>query len=159
MPNPRDFFENIVRPSYEAWRVDRLSEWKAKAATSNADTMAERVFVYWNDRDPTRVVRARNAREYRTHLRTNICSDFGLVWDVHDGHKHAILNRSNRQVTRAGQTRVRHMTYGQVVYNEGAYGGDVQIVIQLDNGSSRALPLVMQNVMAMWEKLLIDMGL
>jgi hypothetical protein len=90
--------------------------------------------------------------------RTNVCPDFGLVWDVHDGHKHATLNRPNRQVTNAGQTGVRHMTYGQV-YNEGVYGGGTEIVIRLDNGSKRELRLVMQNVMAMWEKLLVDMGL
>jgi hypothetical protein len=159
MPNPRDFFENIVKPSYEAWLADHLREWKAKAATSNADTMAERIFVYWNNRDQTHVAGARNPREYRTHLRTNVCPDFGLVWDVHDGHKHATLNRPNRQVTNAGQTGVRHMTYGQVAYNEGVYGGGAEIVIGLDNGSRRELRLVMQNVMAMWEKLLVDMGL
>jgi hypothetical protein len=82
MPNPRDFFENIVKPSYEAWLADHLREWKAKAATSNADTMAERIFVYWNNRDQTHVAGARHPREYRSHLRTNVCPDFGLVWDV-----------------------------------------------------------------------------
>jgi hypothetical protein len=50
------------------------------------------------------------------------------------------------------------MTFGQV-YNEEVYGGGTEIVIRLDNGSSRELRLVMQNVMAMWEKLLVDMGL
>ena len=51
MSNPRDFFENSVKPSYQAWLDDPLTEWKAKAATSNADTMAERICKYWNEKD------------------------------------------------------------------------------------------------------------
>ena len=83
MTTPRDFFENIVKTSYQVWLSDSLSEWKAKAAASNADTMAERTFVYWDGRDQTQVAGAASARQYRNRLR-GICPDFGLVWDVHD---------------------------------------------------------------------------
>jgi hypothetical protein len=71
--------------------ADPLTEWKAKAATSNADTMAERLFVYWDSKDQSQVAGAKIVRQYRTHLRENVCPDFGLVWDVHDGHKHMTL--------------------------------------------------------------------
>ena len=129
--NPRDFFENIVKPSYDAWLADPLTEWKAKAPTSNADTMAERVFRYWNNKDLSQIAGARTPRQYRTHLRQNVCADFGLVWDVHDGYKHMTRNRDNRQITNAWQTGVAKMGYGQGGCGEGVFGGGDQIVIEL----------------------------
>ncbi len=159
MSDPRDFFEKMVRPSYEDWLSDPLTEWKAKAATSYADDMAERMFVHWSKTDPARIAGAKSAREYRTHLRRNICPDFGLVWDVHDSLKHFTLDRGNRQVTKAAQTGVSQIGYGQGNYGEGVFGGADQIVIELDDRSRRALSGVMENVVAMWGKLLADMGL
>jgi hypothetical protein len=156
MSNPQEFFENIVKPSYQGRLLDPLIEWKAKAAVSNADTMAERVFVYWNTREQAQVAGAKSAYQYRVHLRERVCPDFGLVWDLHDGHKHMIVSRGNRQVTSATQTGVAQI---EGEYGEGLLGGGDQIVIELDDRSKRALSGVMQNVMAMWNKLLADMGL
>jgi hypothetical protein len=147
MSMPRDFFEKMVKPVYEAWLADPLIEWKAKAAVSNADTMAERVFTYWEKQDNTKVAKTRAAAQYRTHLRENVCADFGLIWDIHDGHKHVVLSRPNRQVTRFDQTGVGQMAYGEGVFGEGVYGGGGQMVVELDDGSKRALSAVMLNVM------------
>jgi hypothetical protein len=159
MSNPRDFFENSVKPSYQTWLSDPLTEWKAKTAISNADIMAERIWKYWIEKDQTRLAGAKTASRYRIYLRENVCPDFGLVWDLHDGHKHVTLDRANRQVTSAAQTGVARMGYGQGGYGQGIYGGSDQIVIDLDDGSKRFLSEVMQNVMEMWSKLLADMGL
>jgi hypothetical protein len=159
MTTPRDFFEKILKPSYEAWVSDPLTEWKEKAAVSNADTMAERVFRYWKSRNASQIAGATDPSKYRTHLRENVCADFGLVWDIHDGHKHMVLSRANRQVTTSDQTGVRKMGYGQGRYGEGAYGGTDQIIVELDDGSTRALTAVMSNVMKMWEQILKRMGL
>jgi len=158
MTTPRDFLENIVKPSYEAWLSDPLEEWKAKAAASNVDTMAERTFVYWVGRDKTQIAGARSAREYRAYLR-NLCPDFGLVWDVHDGHKHFKLDRSNREITCATQTGVGRMNYGEGEYGEGDYGGADQMIIELDDGSKRTLAGAMQAAMSMWEAQLDSMAL
>ena len=159
MSTPREFFDKMLKPAYEAWLSDPLSEWKAKAAVSNADTMAERTFNYWEKRDRAKVAGAKLASQYRTHLRVNICGDFGLIWDIHDGHKHTMLSRANRQVTTSDQTGIAQLGWGQGGYGEGVYGGGDQIVVQLDDGSKRALSAVMLNVMAMWEKVLERMGL
>jgi hypothetical protein len=125
MPKPRDFFEKIVKPSYEDWLSDPLSEWKAKAAASNADTLAERVFSYWSKRDSTQLAGAKSASKYRSHLRENVCPDFGLVWDVHYGHKHVTIGRANRQVSTSEQTGVGKMGWGEGPFGEGVYGGGV----------------------------------
>lgn len=159
MSLPREFFNEIVKPSYEAWLSDPLSEWKAKAAVSNADTLAERLFVYWRTLDSSQIAGSTSASKYRSHLRQNVCSDFGLIWDVHDGHKHAVLNRANRQVTASHQTGVARMGYGEGGYGEGNYSGTDQIVVELDDGSKRPLSAIIQNVMTKWEEILGKMGL
>ena len=159
MPNPRTFFfEKIVKPSYEEWLSDPLSEWKAKAATSNADTLAERVFAYWSTRDRTQVAGATSASKYRSHLREKVCSDFGLVWDVHDGHKHVTISRATVRSVLPNKPALGNGA-GEGAFGEGVYGGGDQMVIRLDNGSKRALSAVMLNVMAMWEDTLAPMGL
>jgi hypothetical protein len=158
-PNPREFFETIARLSYQEWLSDALTEWKAKAAVSNADIMAERVFAYWDKNDQSQVANTQSVRQYRTYLRDKICADFGLVWDVHDGHKHVTLDRPNRQVTSATQTGLSQIGFGEGRFGEGIFGGGDQIVIELDDHSKRALSGVMKNVMAMWDKLVADMCL
>ncbi|HEX3884073.1 MAG TPA: hypothetical protein VHW66_15550 [Stellaceae bacterium] len=93
MSTPRDFFEKIVKPSYQDWLSTPLAEHRAKAAASSADTMAERTFVYWKGRDRAQIAGATTPRQYRDHLRAHY-ADFGLVWDIHDGHKHFTLGRT-----------------------------------------------------------------
>ncbi|MGU3538424.1 hypothetical protein [Methylobacterium sp. A54F] len=156
--SPRPFFEDILRPSYEAWLADPLAEWKAKAAVANADIMAERVFVYWDGHDQTKVAGADSIRKYRSHIVTHMCPEFGLAWDIHDGHKHVSL-RAPRRVTRSDQTGVSRMGFGQGGYGEGGYGGAEEIIVTLDDGSKRALSAIMKKVVAMWGAELVAMGL
>jgi len=143
MPNPRYFFEKVVKPSYEAWLFDPLCEWKAKTAASNADAMAERVFLHWyylGKQMP--VAGTTSATDYKAHLRDHLCEDFGLVWDVHEGYHHVTLTRANQR--REG------------TYSEAVLGRTEQIVIELDDKSKRAFSGVMHNVMEMWRKQLAD---
>jgi len=124
MAPPRDFFAKMVRPAYEEWVSDPLIEWKAKAAVSNCDTMAERTFVFWKDIDRAQVGGSGTVRVYRQYLKDHVCADFGLVWDIHDNHKHFELDRGNRQVTRADQTGVGRL--GCADHLEKAAGGGLK---------------------------------
>lgn len=67
----------------------------------------------------------KNEGEYRNALAAKECEDFGLVRDVVDIHKHVILDRKSRRLTRSDQTGVAQMGYGEGGYGEGAYGGGV----------------------------------
>jgi hypothetical protein len=58
IPNPRDFFENMLKPSYDEWLLEPLVEWKAKAVVANANILAERLFRYWATRNRTQVAGA-----------------------------------------------------------------------------------------------------
>ncbi len=154
---PRNFFENHVKPDYEEWLADPLDERHAKNAVSDANIMAERVFHYWKDHDPTKVYSAKEATPYRKTLVAKECGDFQLVWDVADGHKHVELDREPRQVTRKDQTGVGTLGQGEAKYGEGVYGGAKQLVVTLDDGTKRPLSAIMKNVMAMWERILAEM--
>ncbi len=156
---PRNFFENHVKPNYEEWLADPLDERHAKNTVSDANIMAERVFHYWKDRDPTRVYSAKRPRPYRKALVAKECDDFQLVWDVADGHKHVELDRNPRHVTRRGQTGVGILGYGETRYGEGIYGGAKQLVVTLDDGTKRPLSAIMKNVMVMWGRILAEMSL
>ena len=105
--SPRSFFENHVRKNFEAWLADPLAEHLAKNAVGDANVMAARALLYWRDRDPSRVYGATSEGDYRDALATNECSDFALVRDVADAHKHGSISRKNRYVTRSDQTSAR----------------------------------------------------
>ncbi len=156
---PRNFFENHVKPNYEDWLANPLSERLAKNAVSDANIMAERVFHHWKERDPTRVFSAEGPTPYRRAMVSNECDDFQLVWDVADGHKHVELDREPRQVTRKDQVGVGTLGYGEARYGEGVYGGAKQLVVTLNDGTKRPLSAIMENVMAMWERILAELSL
>jgi hypothetical protein len=82
------------------------------------------------------------------------CEDFGLVRDIADAHKHVVIDRASRKITGSDQTQTGTIGYGQGGYGEGVYGGADQLVVTLDDGSKRALSGVMQNVIAMWQRIL-----
>ena len=65
---PRKFFEDHVRPNYDAWIADPLQERLATNAVSDANNMAERVFHYWDGLDRARVFDASKVGEYRNEL-------------------------------------------------------------------------------------------
>lgn len=154
--SPRSFFEDIVKPSYQDWLTEPLREHRAKSAVSQADNMAERMFVYFRE-NPIKVYNAARVYEYRKALVVNECEDFQIVWDIHDAHKHFRLNRPQRSVTNSDQTGVGQIGFGMCLGE--AFGGGECIVVELDNGSLRSLKTVMSNVISMWETLLTREGL
>jgi hypothetical protein len=142
-----------VRPSVNAFRRDPLDIRLAKHAISELNNMAERVFCHWGA-DGQEVFNAKNVREYRTWLAEQECGDFQLVWDIADAHKHVELGRPGRAVTHDAQTSPGKLGYGEALYGEGIYGGAEQLVVQLDDGSRRALIGVIGRVVQMWEYIL-----
>jgi hypothetical protein len=102
--------------------------------------MAERIFVYWSEKDKTYVAGAQSAFQYRTHLRQNVCPDFGLVSDVHDAHKHVRLDRANRRVTNAAQTGIRNPTFNEVPFGESVLGGHPEIITAEPSKNTRNRP-------------------
>lgn len=148
-----------MKPAYEDWQSDPLTEWKAKAAVANADILAERLVEYWKALKNLTLIAGRGtAYKYRSYFERPLARvRFGLGcprW-----YQALRLGPGHREVTNADQAGVGRIGYGEGRYGEGVFGGGEQIVIELDNGEKRALSAVMHTVMYIWEKLLTDMGL
>lgn len=155
----RAFFESHVRSNFEEWNKSPLDERLAKNAVADMNNMAARVYRHWEAHDLAKVYGATNEGNYRNELCTRECADFGIIRDVADAHKHFILDRRTRKLTRSDQTGPGNIGYGQGRYGEGVYGGGPQLVITLDDGTTRPLAAVMRNAMQMWEQLLTRWGL
>ena len=151
------FYEQFVRRAYDEFLISPADPFRAKVAASHADIMAERVWNACKGSDQTKIGNTQSARAYRQLLVANECPDFQLVWDVHDGHKHVDLSRSNRQVTSAAQTGVvqRGGAFDANSFQADAFDvGQSEIVVILDDGTERAIAEVLENVINMWERLL-----
>ena len=94
-------------------------------------------------------------KEYRSRLaETN--SDFALVRDIDDAHKHLELTRPihpPRKLSSAAQTYLEETGgYGGSAWGEEPWGGaSAEIVVRLDNGTLRPLSLILMNVIQIWE--------
>ena len=150
---PHEFLDQFVRPSVADWRRDYLDIRLAKQAISELNNMAERMFSHWGAGTP-QVYNTRNAYDYRLWLAQQECGDFQLVWDIADAHKHIKLDRPSRAVTHDAQASPGKLGYGEGLYGEGIYGGAEQLVVQLDDGTRRAILGVIGRVLQMWEHIL-----
>ena len=166
--HPRVFYEEIVKPSYSEFVARPTVEWICKAAVSNADTLAERMFHFWslviktttpanNDaitQARSAILSFRNVSQYRRHL-TTICPDFQLVWDIHDARKHYELGRPNRAVTHANQTGKVPLVWNRLKlpWNRAGFSWSDQeiIFVTRDDGVIAPVLVVLYNVMTMWE--------
>ena len=154
---PRKFFEQHVRPSYEEWLRDPANERLAKIAAQAANDMAAHVLHYWQGLDRSKVYGAKKEGAYRDELASRECADFALVRDVAEAHKHVKLERRSRLITGYDQTAVKDTVYEEGVFEEGVFEGEV--LVTLDDGTSRPLAEIMGNVIAMWTRLLERMVL
>jgi hypothetical protein len=166
--HPRIFYNEILQPSCQAFVASPTVEWICKAAVSNADTMAERMFYFWryiirkdpsSDQDAIEAARRAilgftHVRQYREHL-ANICPDFQLVWDTHDAHKHFELGRPNRALTHADQTGTVPMVWNRMnlPWDRATFSWDDTEVIFVTRDDGQIAPVlgVLSNVMAMWD--------
>jgi len=139
-----------VRPTVAAWRADTLNVLLAKQTANELNNMAERIFHHWCA-GAAQVYFAQTPGEYRRKLVAHACSDFQLVWDIADAHKHVALDQKHRIVSRDEQTAQGSLGWGERGFGEGAFGGADELVVRLDDGSKRAVSAVIENVLAMWE--------
>lgn len=158
---PKTFFVKFVQQAYQEYLADQLNALRVKTAVHQLNVFAERVFSFYNDKEPAKIGGAATAAAYRRSLVANECGDFQIVWDIDDGHKHVALDRRDRQVSSAAQTGVRASggAIGSMALGEAPLGGttDAYIVV-LDDGKERELCEVLANVMKMWERIVSKFG-
>src|SRR5690348_3457557 len=122
--SPKEYFSVFVDRSFKEYLEAPLDHYRVKMAVTNADVMAERMWQWWHQKDPTRIENAKSAREYR-QLLVKREPNFQLVWDIHDGQKHVELKRKGRKVTSTAQTGVgmRGGAYQQNAFQNDAFQG------------------------------------
>lgn len=162
MPGPRKFFEEFVRRSYEDFRASPSDEYLAKMAVANANDMAERMLHAFAG--TPRVFRLCVGQEtkYREKLAQD-CEAFGIVRDVAEGHKHFRLTRrpESRRVSSSEQTGTRPIQFVNnarepinFVNNAGQKLTFVtNVIVELDDGTTRPLLPLVEEVVAMWNRL------
>ncbi len=156
MNMPRDFFEKVVKPSYRDWRNEPLAEYRAKALFGFANDMAERMFHHLALENK---YGKRGEGQYRDELGRTV-SDFGSLRDIAYGTKHFRLRRGNRKISSAKQTGRGALFWDKLgdKFEDAAYtfeeSGDL-LMTTLDTGEQRSLISIANNVMSMWERLLV----
>jgi hypothetical protein len=103
---------------------------------------------------------SRQTTKYRRFLASNECADFQTIWDIADSHKHLELDRNRaRSLYTADSVDSGSLGFGEGGYGEGDWGGGPQLVIQFGDGTRRAFSAPIENVIAMWVRLLGAWGM
>lgn len=150
---PKEFFEKFVEPTYQDYLAAPLQHHRVKNAAAQLDTLAERMWHWWQGRDPSKVRTTRSPRAYRELLAREYCPDFEIVWGLHDAHKHVELTRVARAIISAGQSGLTYMggAFDPEAFDPKAFDCGVEtFVAKLPNGEVRNLAEVFANVRAMW---------
>jgi hypothetical protein len=153
---PRDFFEDHVRPDFEAWKSEKSNQRLAKHLASNLNNMAARTWSYWKILNPKNINHTSSEGKYRDFIIANICDDFALIRDIADAHKHVEIDRGSRRITRSNQTNNDSIKWDEGRWDETRWDSPEELIITLDDGSKRTFEAVATRVMQMWDKLLQD---
>lgn len=149
--------------SYEEFRAKPHGEYEAKMAVLNANDMAERMLHHYSGTARVYGFRIGEESAYRNALAARECDEFALVRDVAEGHKHFKLTRRSdtRRVSSAGQTGSRAFNWTNKAGEPFAFfnnAGDsvsfvTDVIVTLDDGSTRPLLPVVGVVVTMWDRL------
>ncbi len=141
-----DFWTNHVRSNYEEYKRNRTDIRRAMNAALSAFHMADYVLKEYRASDPSKLSGYRQLGEYRDHVLEVECSDFALLADVANAHKHLWLgpHTASGQFTRSATEVVIDVA---TIFTKDAAGHPVDFGPVLDN------------VMAMWERLIAKDGL
>jgi len=86
---PRDMYNQYLVPSLKDCEADRGAVHRAVSALCHIDALAEEV---WQAAKPKPT---KKHWQFRAALRRR-CDELGYAWDIHDIHKHGMLDRPTR---------------------------------------------------------------
>jgi hypothetical protein len=155
--DPQTFFDQFVSRAYKDHTENPTDRYHIKVAVHQANVLAERVWAAFHNISPEKVAGSKSASGYREYLAKSECSDFQLIWDLDDGHKHVDLRRRNRKVTSAAQTGFQQSggAFDSAMFDGDAFDvGTSELIVRLDDGTERSVSELLTNVVEMWERLL-----
>ncbi len=148
-----EHFDTYVLPAVNEWLSNPTDIRLAMNAAVALNQMADHFWYGFASSDVARVFNTANVKTFRNELAKRN-SEWSLVRDVAEAHKHVKLDRSSRHLTSAGQTVVTPTGYGTSGYGTGPYGGTPSVVVTLDDGSTVHFSCVAKRVLEMWQSLL-----
>jgi hypothetical protein len=156
---PREFYERHLLPAYNDWSLAG-EEWRFRLAAINVSHMADHVFAFFNTSGQLHVIGSPSGpRVYRDQLRSE-CHEFGLIWDVADGHKHVLLDRKSAQVSRDEQVGFRRAGGAFSSGFSSAYDRPGEkVMIDLNNGTAKPGAPVLKRAQLMWKWKLESWGM
>jgi hypothetical protein len=144
----RQFYELHFLGNYDDWKAAPLDKRRAMNLALSANQLADWVLADRMAQAPHLVSAWKTPRAFRDWL-TSRCPDFGLVWDVADGHKHMRLTKPERD--KPVQEFAGAFDVG--AFDQSAFDTN-HLAIVLHDGTARRLPVVFRSVSEMWARLL-----
>lgn len=131
-----DYLREHVEPKLVEFDAEKTSKRRANDAVQVVDQLAPRIFNWCKDNNPSLVAGIKGDIEFRSQL-AQANSEFELVRDMAKAEKHMRLDRGSPLVSSSTQIQAKTRGWGEGPYGEGPYGGREQIVVDLNDGSSR----------------------
>jgi len=148
-----EYFDTHVVPAVGEWCKVPTDIRLAMSTAVVLNQMADHYWHGFESADPTRVFHTATVKAFRAELAARN-TDWALLRDVAEAHKHVKLNRPVRAVTSAGQAFVVSTGFGATPYGTGPWGGTSSVVIELDNGNRVHFSATVKKVMELWGSLL-----
>lgn len=143
------YFTQHVLPAEKEWRASQLD---GRLAMILAGAINNLVDYYWHSTQeglfPSPFF-ATGKKDFRKKLSAQ-SESLQLVRDIADAHKHLVVERADRKISRPDQVKPERVGYGQA-YGL-CYGGGELLAVSLDNNETKYFVVVVDEAMAFWAK-------
>lgn len=143
---PRAFYQDVALPNlteFENQFADLRAAFNAVAAV---DSLAAHLFYWLKIHHPSSTL-AKDDSEFRHELGQRH-PDFALIRDIAKAQKHVVLNRHKPVINSASQISQQQLGWGEAAWGESRWGGPPQIYVTLNDGTIRAVELLVRSSMA-----------
>ncbi len=143
MIDAKQFNREIVEPTLAEFDKEFSDLRRAFLAVAVVDALAAQIFEQANEQgiNPFDLLEPHEEGdppkprddEFRKRIAQN-CHAFSIIRDVAKANKHAILIQWNPEVKRSDQIVSKAIGYGRGEFGRGRYGGETQVMVQLNDG-------------------------
>ena len=158
LTRPQQFWQTHAVPNVREFRKDVGDQRKAMNAALSAFHMHDYVWKTYHDSAPAKVFH-QTARPYdfALHLIRKECSDFNLIRDLANAHKHMKLKQNPTRIIGSAQAMFSEPG-GSWIWLP-SWFLTTEIMVELENGTEVRFAPALEKVVLMWERLIRDLAL
>ena len=160
MIHPRGFITDYVEPAIALWRTDRNVKHLAVHAITQIDVLAE-IVALWTLLAGRQTLPRDEASKFRNDLGVREPA-LAIVRDVHDSHRHGVLDRKTATRVSQGQRPeavTKHGFFLDVTHLGGPLTPYDVLVITLNDGTEKRVDTLLHEAMEAWDRELVRSGL